>query len=85
MSRDARRLCRDRTVSESDQLRRERDNLRLIVAALLDELVANDVVHAVNYSIHPRTPEQLAEIAAESQDRHTATAIRAINAKDHQS
>jgi hypothetical protein len=54
----------------------------LALRALLDELVANDVVHAANYSIHPRTPEELAEIAEQSRERHTATALAAINAKD---
>lgn len=73
----------DRTVvSEVDRLRREKNNLAAMVRALLDELVANDVVHAANYSIHPRTSEELAEIAELSRDRHTATALAAINAKD---
>jgi hypothetical protein len=69
-------------VSEQDRLRREVGNLRAIVGALLDELVANDVVHAANYSIHPRTAAELDEIAEASRERHTLIALAAINAKD---
>jgi hypothetical protein len=72
------------TVSELDRLRRENDNLRAMNTALLDELVAHDLVAARNHAEHPRTPEQLAVIAADSRARHTRHALNAIAAKHTQ-
>lgn len=71
------------TVSEEDRLGRENDNLRAMVEALLDELVAHDLCAARNWAEHPRTAEQLKLIAVESRERHTRLALNAIAAKEH--
>jgi hypothetical protein len=70
------------TVSELDRLRRENDNLRAMNTALLDELVAHDLVAARNHAEHPRTAEQLVRIADESRERHTRLALNVIAAKE---
>jgi hypothetical protein len=69
-------------VSEVDRLRAENTNLRNMVTALLDELVTHDLCAARNHAEHPRTAEQLVQIADESRDRHTRLALNVIAAKE---
>lgn len=69
-------------VSEEDRLRAENNNLRAMVTALLDQLVAADVNAARNWAEHPRTDAELADIADASRRRHERHALAAIPAKE---
>jgi hypothetical protein len=71
-------------VPTTDQLRTENTDLRAMVTALLDELVSRELVQARNYAEHPRTPEQLADIAADARHRYEVLALHAIPAKEKQ-